>query len=168
MAKIILMLAAEFLILMMIIDGSGKKSAAQTCGISYRKIGCFADKRRPFPKLLLSPRKTGIDWENWNEFIERFVCQCANKTAAAGYPYFGIQFWAECWAGENPDVAYDSDGQSDSCVGLDFQSCDSASSSCAGAGGENYVYGIDVDQSSDACEDLDNSGVKNIANIVTM
>lgn len=81
------------------------------------------------------------------------MCDCANKTAAAGYKFFGIQFWGECWAGENPDVAYDSDGQSDYCFGRDFLPCDnSASSNCAGMEGVNYVYGIEVDQSSDGKE----------------
>ena len=77
------------------------------------------------------------------------MCQCANRTVAAGYSYFGIQFWAECWTGENPYVAYDSDGQSHFCIGRDFLPCASVSSSCAGKGQVNYVYRIEVDQSSD-------------------
>lgn len=78
------------------------------------------------------------------------MCDCANKTATAGYLYFGIQFWAECWAGENLDVAYDSDGQSDSCVDGKFLPCDSnAASTCAGVEDVNYVYEIKMDQSSD-------------------
>ena len=78
------------------------------------------------------------------------MCDCASKTATAGYSYFGTQFWAECWAGENPDVAYNSDGQSDSCVDGHFLSCDSsAASSCAGMEDVNYVYEIKMDQSSD-------------------
>ena len=78
------------------------------------------------------------------------MCDCANKTAAAGYTFFGIQFYAECWTGEKPDVAYDSGGQSNSCVGPDFLQCDnSASFSCAGVEDVNYVYGIEKDQSSD-------------------
>lgn len=77
------------------------------------------------------------------------MCDCAKKTATAGYSYFGIQFWAECWAGQNPDVTYNSDGQSDSCVDGDFRSCDpSAASSCAGMKRVNYVYEIKMDQSS--------------------
>ena len=44
----------------------------QACEISFSKIGCFADKRRPFPKLLMTQRKS-IDWKNWNEFLERQV-----------------------------------------------------------------------------------------------
>ena len=46
--------------------------AAQACGISFSKIGCFADKRRPFPKLLMTQRNN-IDWQNWHEFLERQV-----------------------------------------------------------------------------------------------
>ncbi|XP_078365080.1 uncharacterized protein LOC144649466 [Oculina patagonica] len=154
MAKFILILAIEVLISIVIIFGNGQKSAGQTCGISFSKIGCFQDKSRPFPELLITQRKN-IDWKNWNEFLERFVCDCANKTAAAGYNFFGIQFWGECWAGENPDAVYNSDGQSDSCVGRDFLPCDNnASSSCAGKKGVNYVYVIEDDQSSDDCEDL--------------
>ena len=63
-------------------------------------------------------------------------------TATAGYTYFGIQFWGECWSGDNPDVAYDSDGQSDSCIGRDFLPCDDSVSNCAGIEGINYIYGI--------------------------
>lgn len=67
-------------------------------------------------------------------------------TASAGYTYFGIQFWGECWTGENPDVAYDSDGVSDSCFGRDFVTCDQSVFNCAGEEGTNYVYGITAGQ----------------------
>ena len=46
--------------------------AAQACGISFSKIGCFADKHRPFPKLLITQRNS-IDWKSWNKFLERQV-----------------------------------------------------------------------------------------------
>jgi len=69
-------------------------------------------------------------------------------TATAGYSYFGIQFWGECWAGENPNVAYDSDGQSDSCIGQDFLPCDGSPSNCVGVEDVNYVYGVTSGQSS--------------------
>lgn len=77
------------------------------------------------------------------------MCACANKTVIDGCAYFGIQFWAECWAGENPDVAYNSDGQSNYCFGHDFLPCARVSSSCAGAKDVNFVYKIEVDQPPD-------------------
>ncbi|RMX42689.1 hypothetical protein pdam_00011853 [Pocillopora damicornis] len=104
--------------------------------------------------MLLDQRKN-IDWQNWNNFLERFVCACANKTVTDGCAYFGIQFWAECWAGENLDVAYNSDGQSNYCFGHDFLPCARVSSSCAGAKDVNFVYKIEVDQPPDACRDQD-------------
>ena len=78
----------------------------------------------------------------------RLVCECANVTAAAGYTYFGIQFFGECWTGENPDVAYDSGGKSNSCFGQNFLPCDASFSSCAGEENVNYVYRINLGQSS--------------------
>lgn len=87
-----------------------------------------------------------------NQFLirsaRRLVCECANVTAAAGYTYFGIQFFGECWTGENPDVAYDSGGKSNSCFGQNFLPCDASFSSCAGEENVNYVYRINLRQSS--------------------
>lgn len=45
-------------------------TALQKCGISYSKVGCFVDKRRPFRNMLLDQRKN-IDWQNWNDFLGR-------------------------------------------------------------------------------------------------
>ena len=87
-----------------------------------------------------------------NQFLirsaRRLVCECANVTAAAGYTYFGIQFFGECWTGENPDVEYDSGGKSNSCFGQNFLPCDASFSSCAGEENVNYVYRINLGQSS--------------------
>nr|XP_058967692.1 uncharacterized protein LOC131794190 [Pocillopora verrucosa] len=151
MANANLTFAVELPLVMMmvIIYSRGTNSALQKCGVSYSKVGCFVDKRRPFRNMLLDQRKN-IDWQNWNDFLERFVCACANKTVTDGCAYFGIQFWAECWAGENPDVAYNSDGQSNYCFGHDFLPCARVSSSCAGAKDVNFVYKIEVDQPPDA------------------
>ncbi|CAH3176572.1 unnamed protein product [Porites lobata] len=153
MDKLVLMV--EVWMTLVIIFGSEKVSDAEACWISYEKIGCFEDHgSRPFPQLLLNKRKI-INWENWNEFLETLVCECANVTAAAGYTYFGIQFFGECWTGENPDVAYDSGGKSNSCFGQNFLPCDASFSSCAGEENVNYVYRINLGQSSPACEDID-------------
>ena len=68
---------------------------------------------------------------------------CAKATLKAGYKYFGIQFWAECWSGVGK-IAYDAVGESDKCFVHPFsQKCDdSPCLYCAGANGVNYVYKI--------------------------
>ena len=47
-------------------------------------------------------------------FADRLVSDCANATLKAGYEYFGIQFFAQCWSGES-NITYDALGKSEKC-----------------------------------------------------
>lgn len=71
------------------------------------------------------------------------MSECANLTLKAGYEYFGIQFYGECWSGVG-NIAYDAVGTSDKCFRRPFlKKCDdSPCVYCAGANGVNYVYKI--------------------------
>ena len=71
------------------------------------------------------------------------MSDCANLTLKAGYEYFGIQFWAQCWSGES-NITYDAVGESEKCFVRPFtQKCDdSPCLYCTGANGVNYVYKI--------------------------
>ena len=76
-------------------------------------------------------------------FVYRLVSDCANATSKAGYEYFGIQFWAECWSGESY-ITYNAVGKSEKYFVIPFiQKCDdSPCLYCAGANAVNYVYKI--------------------------
>ena len=76
-------------------------------------------------------------------FVDRLVSDCANATLKAGYEYFGIQFFGQCWSGES-NITYDAVGKSEKCFVRPFtQKCDdSPCLYCAGANGVNYVYEI--------------------------
>ena len=71
------------------------------------------------------------------------MSDCANLTLKAGYEYFGIQYWAQCWSGES-DIAFDAVGESDKCfvVPLKQECDDSPCLYCTGANAVNYVYKI--------------------------
>ena len=68
---------------------------------------------RPLPLLVKNyrrPRK--IDWNNLNNTIRA----CAKEVEKAGYMYFGLQFYGECWSGPQAHLTYDEDGESKGCI----------------------------------------------------
>ncbi|PFX27881.1 Pancreatic secretory granule membrane major glycoprotein GP2 [Stylophora pistillata] len=82
----------------------------------YEQIGCFADKLnvpRPLPLLVKNYRSRPyqIDWNNINNTIRA----CAKEVKKAGYVYFGLQFYGECWSGPLAHLTYDEDGESTRC-----------------------------------------------------
>lgn len=85
-------------------------------GIHYERVGCFRDNLevpRPLPLLVKNyrrPRK--IDWNNLNNTIRA----CAKEVEKAGYMYFGLQFYGECWSGPQAHLTYDEDGESKGCI----------------------------------------------------
>lgn len=71
----------------------------------------------------------------------RLVNDCAKLTAKAGYKYFGIQFYGECWSGIKSGLEYYSGGPSNNCISENATRCDDNSClSCAGEQYINYVY----------------------------
>lgn len=90
----------------------------------FEAIGCFRDlgkDPRPLPKLLADLRND-IDWYNINKTIDK----CSRLANENEYQYFGVQFYGECWSGQQP--RYDKDGKSQKCV------------AGVGRAGANYVY----------------------------
>ena len=79
-------------------------------------MGCYKDtmkKPRPLPVLVENfrwPRR--IDWNNLNRTIQA----CAEKVKEAGYVYFGLQFYGECWSGPQAHLTYAEDGKSKRCI----------------------------------------------------
>ncbi|XP_068750199.1 uncharacterized protein [Montipora capricornis] len=77
-------------------------------GITYKPVGCFKDRFSPraMPELLKNFRGT-IDWNHLDKIVEK----CAEEAMNKRQEYFGIQFWGECWAGEDSDLTYDQYGE---------------------------------------------------------
>ena len=79
-------------------------------------MGCFRDettKPRPLPILVKNFRSPPqIDWNNLNKTIEA----CAIKVKEAGFVYFGLQFYGECWSGPKAHLTYHEDGKSKRCI----------------------------------------------------
>ncbi|KAL9987882.1 hypothetical protein ACROYT_G002260 [Oculina patagonica] len=84
--------------------------------IVYEKVGCFKDtmeKPRPLPVLVKNYRwPSQIDWKN----LDRTIRACAKEVKKAGYLYFGLQFYGECWSGPQAHSTYDEDGKSKHCM----------------------------------------------------
>ena len=78
--------------------------------------------------------------------LSSLLCRCSEKARSFGYRYIGIQFYAECWAGNCED--YDSGGASSNCLQSfetkrhDNEVCNfDIPTDCAGKGHDtNFVY----------------------------
>lgn len=122
-------------------------SEAQSC-VEYVKVGCYRDslrRRRPLP-VLIENYRSGINWSFPEHFINSEVLRCSEAVSKRGYIIFGLQFYGECWSGENVTETYDRDGNSSQCysaVNDEFKPCNNDSDeACVGAAKANYVYKI--------------------------
>ena len=80
----------------------------------FKPVGCFKDrgrKPRPLPEKIANLRRL-IDWYNLNKTIT----ECARRVNKRGLHYFGIQFYGECWSGENAERTYNKQGRSTRCL----------------------------------------------------
>lgn len=80
---------------------------------TFVHIGCFKDKGkdpRPLPMLIANKRKE-IDWYNLRKTVEA----CAAEAQKSRYEYFSVQFFGECWSGENAGKTFAKDGVSKDC-----------------------------------------------------
>ena len=74
------------------------------------------------------------------------ACRCANKTRENGWKVFGLQFYGECWSGENGETAFNKYGEADpkKCIQElvePFPPCDkSKDMECVGTQSTNYIY----------------------------
>jgi len=128
----------------------------EECQENFVQVGCYKDKTRPLPKLLLNMRnselRTGGD--NWEEFLKRLACRCAEKTRREAYTYFGLQFYGECWSGVKENVTYDNDGISRGCVGeKPRKRCRHVDRVCVGKAKRNFIYRLIKPTSSADCKD---------------
>lgn len=116
------------------------------CDHPLEPIGCFKDvsKDRAMLNLTLNERQK-IDWNNWKNYLPEFICRCAKVAYEKGYSVIGIQFYGECWAGDEAHLNYDKYGPSDTCVNTRYKKNEKKNSKCepySGTDLSNYVYRI--------------------------
>ncbi|XP_044172962.1 neurogenic locus notch homolog protein 1-like isoform X2 [Acropora millepora] len=69
----------------------------KNCSLKVKAHGCFEDKQSRVLKHLILNRRGAVNWTHYDNFLERFVCDCAKVAEKKGFKVFGIQFYAECW-----------------------------------------------------------------------
>jgi len=125
--------------------------APTECDIDYEPVGCFKDNQnipRPLPDYVMNERDYRhsnwngylIDWKNWNTYIPKMICRCAAKAKELNRTTFSLQFYGECWSGEESAIQYDRDGPYGRCLAEDFDPCPCNSFHCVGQDFANSVY----------------------------
>ncbi|XP_068721046.1 pancreatic secretory granule membrane major glycoprotein GP2-like [Montipora capricornis] len=113
--KVLLFTIQQVLTFMAIVSNREPGSFANQQEVIYEPVGCFKDdtsEPRPLPVLVKNFRRPPqVDWNNLNNTIKA----CAERVKKAGYLYFGLQFYGECWSGPRAYLTYDEDGKSNRC-----------------------------------------------------
>ena len=71
------------------------------------------------------------------------ACRCANATRERGWKVFGLQFYGECWSGENAEATFNRYGRARAsrCLQELVGPCNiSKEMECVGAYRTNYIY----------------------------
>jgi len=123
------------------------------CDIQVENLGCYHDRHvknnRPLPHYYLTDRDntrtdiyTGktIDWRNWDVYMPELVCRCAKKAKEMGRTTFGVQYYGECWTGDQADFTYRKDGKSNQCIDKCYEPCEQHEKYCSGKQFANSVY----------------------------
>ncbi|XP_031558858.1 uncharacterized protein LOC116295232 isoform X2 [Actinia tenebrosa] len=118
------------------------------CDLKFIKIGCFKDDQiepRPLPELLFNDRDGSsgqeIDWKNWDKYVDDITCRCAKAAAKNRFGYFALQFYGECWSGQDAGASFPRAGRSSHCVSKGFEKCAERSrKNCVGESLSNFVY----------------------------
>ena len=79
--------------------------------VNYDSIGCYQDgKPRAFSALVINLRGK-LNWSNMNETIYK----CAQHVRHAGFTWFALHFYGECWSGKDAGKTYNLHGRSVEC-----------------------------------------------------
>ncbi|PFX13743.1 coadhesin-like isoform X2 [Stylophora pistillata] len=134
----------------------------KTCQRTWKKVGCYKDReggKRALPNQMVNIRdkKSNVfvppklDWNKYPASIHNLACLCAEKARENGYDAFGLQFYGECWTGDNAKDRYSMFGAAnvDECIMSDFEPCDiNSEQECVGKHNTNYVYTLEKEQST--------------------
>ncbi|XP_048588788.1 A disintegrin and metalloproteinase with thrombospondin motifs 16 isoform X1 [Nematostella vectensis] len=97
-----------------------KPSRQQACNSDvkcFNFLGCYRSRTKPLSTLVASFRGN-IDWYDMSKTIAH--CEAKVKAEHPTWTYFGIEYYGECWSGENGARAYARDGKID-CEGNSYQ-----------------------------------------------
>lgn len=125
--------------------------APTECDTYYEPVGCFKDKGdvpRPIPFYAMNERdytisnwnKHLIEWDAWATYSPKMICRCAAKAKSMGRTTFSLQFYGECWTGEEDKIEHDRDGKDTRCMSSTFSKCPYHSYHCVGKDHANMVY----------------------------
>ncbi|XP_048588215.1 A disintegrin and metalloproteinase with thrombospondin motifs 20 [Nematostella vectensis] len=92
-------------------DQATKPTPQQECNSDVECsnfLGCYRDIDRPLPKLVANLR-SNIDWHDMSKTIAE--CEKMVKAMHPTWTVFGIEFYGECWSGENGASTYAQDGK---------------------------------------------------------
>jgi len=117
----------------------------------FEKVECFNDrkKRRSLPDYLLNDRDVTIpnfsgqriDWRNWDVYLPKFACRCAEAAKNHSAAFFGVQFYGECWSSQTGHLSYNRYGLSTTrCVDQCYKPCKKYNKFCSGTRWGNFVY----------------------------
>ena len=83
---------------------------------NLKPLGCYHDESndRALPDYYADFRRQ-IDWTQLDETIR----QCAQVAYNKGYHYFAVQYYGECYSGNNASATYAKHGESKNCQGID-------------------------------------------------
>ncbi|XP_048584945.1 uncharacterized protein LOC5514578 [Nematostella vectensis] len=122
-----------------------------SCSVAFEKVGCFRDHHhegaRPLANYVISDRDdsvsswsgSSIDWINWDTYMPKFACRCAEKAQELGNTFFGTQFYGECWTSRDGPNTFGRDGRGTECTNRCYEDC-RFEDHCMGKQYHNYVY----------------------------
>ncbi|KAJ7323448.1 hypothetical protein OS493_031648 [Desmophyllum pertusum] len=105
--------------------------------LSYVRVGCYKDRVGLMRSmtLLASYRNPPHKTLDWNDLKTSVVDQCALEAKKTNSPFFGIQYYGECWGGPGQ---YNRHGKSANCARI--------GGAYVGKGFANYVYMLTGDE----------------------
>ncbi|XP_078375577.1 coadhesin-like isoform X1 [Oculina patagonica] len=145
----------------------------KTCKRTWKKVGCFNDLKvgqRALADQMVNIRDKNskvypkeyahFNWGQLTDSFHSLACLCAEKAREKGYDAFGLQFYGECWGGQDGKMTYSMFGtaKESRCV-MDYtyannkptgwKHCDiSSEQECVGSQRTNYVYILTEDPGS--------------------
>ncbi|GFR75083.1 Pod-EPPT protein [Elysia marginata] len=101
-------------------------------------VGCYRSNhvKTVLPQNTLMNYRSTIDWALWarNVFATDLIEKCGEKAVEKGVNYFGIEFYGECYFGNNPDF------------GAQHLSCNDHCPYGVGASSEMALYKVELGQ----------------------
>eukprot|EP00794_Sanderia_malayensis_P018103 gene18103-19912_t len=136
----------------MLAAASAEDFTLDTCKYKVEPIGCFQDdvSNRAMSTQIINERDATsnvfndryIDWNNYDTYLQGFICRCAEKSFKLGHKMIGIQFYGECYSGKEAHVGHNKFGKSVQCKNGKYGFCGAKDNVCTGTDSTNFVYRI--------------------------